>query len=85
MRPLGASHLRMKKTVLVPVGMRVKIPYASRPRSLDKLLVQIFWFGPLKSCRYSKDWLVTSSMIELASRRSVTLTYQTLVPPAAIY
>ena len=63
-RDVAAPH---KKTVLVPVGMRVSTPCASLPRSLARLQVQTSLLGPRSKCQYSRDLPVTSSVTELVA------------------
>ena len=55
-----------KKTVLVPVGMRVPTPSARRPKSLARALTQAALSGPRTRCQYSSACLLAGSMTVLA-------------------
>ena len=51
--PWGMDDFATKKTVLVPVGMRVPTPWARCPKYLVRALTQVSPLGPQIRCRYS--------------------------------
>ena len=53
LRPWEMEYFATKKTVLVPVGMRVTTPWARRPKSLARALNQVLVLGPRMRCQYS--------------------------------
>ena len=80
------AHFSMKKMVLVPVGMRVLTPWARRPKSLARALIQVSSLGPQMRCRYSSAWPLVGLMTTLAcSSRYIRwlreATYHSCVPP----
>ena len=52
LRPWGMADFAAKKTVLVPVGMRVPTPWLRRPKSLARALIQVSPLGTRMRCRY---------------------------------
>ena len=52
LRSRGMEDFATKKTVLVPVGMRVPTPWERRPKSLARALAQVLPSGPQTRCRY---------------------------------
>ena len=66
LRPWGMADFSIKKTVLVPVGMRVPTSWARRPRLLARDLIQVSPFGPQMRCQYSSAWLLVGLMTMLA-------------------
>ena len=53
LRPWGMEDFATKKTVLVPVGMRVPTPWVSRLKLLVMALTQVSPSGPRMRCQYS--------------------------------
>ena len=51
--PWGMAYFATKKTVLVPVVMRVPTPWARRPKLLVRALIQVLPLRPRMRCRYS--------------------------------
>ena len=49
---LGNSQFPTKKTVLVPVVMRVLMPWARRPKFLTIALIQVSPLGARMRCQY---------------------------------
>ena len=49
---MGNGDFATKKTVLVPVGMRVPKPWERRPKSFARTLTQVSPSGPQMRCRY---------------------------------
>ena len=54
LRPWGMEDFATKKTVLVPMGMRVLTPWARRPKLLARALNQVSPLGPRMRCQYSR-------------------------------
>ena len=52
---MGVVGFATKKTVLVPVGMRVPMPWVRCPKSLARALIQLPPLGPWMRFRYSRD------------------------------
>ena len=63
--PLGTKCLGMNARVLVPVGIRVPMPLASRPSSFAKDVCHVVAVGPLTNLLYSSDAPVDGSRTEL--------------------
>ena len=53
LRPWRMEDFATKKTVLVPVGMRVPTPWARHPKSLARALTEVLPLGQHMRCRYS--------------------------------
>ena len=66
LRPWGMADFDIKKTVLVPVGVRVPTPWARRPRSLAIALIQVSPLGLQMRCQYLSAWPLVGSVTALA-------------------
>ena len=66
LRPWGMADFDTKKMVLVTVGMRVTTPWARRPKSLVRALIQVSLLGPQMRCQYSSAWPLVGLMTTLA-------------------
>ena len=66
MHPEGISERDMNNTVFVLVGLLVPTPWASRPRSFARLVLQMSLLGPGIRQEYSRDWPVLVSITVLA-------------------
>ena len=76
----------MKKTVFVPVNIRVPTPWDRHPKSLARALIQVSPLGPRMRCRYSSAWLLVglTMTLDCSSWRIRWLraaTYRGCVPP----
>ena len=66
LRLWGIADFAIKKTVLVPVGMRVLMPWAMHPKSFASALIHMSPLGTGMRCQYLSAWPLVGSMTILA-------------------